>query len=658
MSEAHCTECGQTFTLPGKVKQAPDCPSCGGRVAIEGRAQRRVRKSKSNNNGLVIGLGVLVFAIIALFFTFGRGGDEFLLTLDEFEDTWAEESPSTLEKRLAKDKRARLWKRIKGKIEDRGWTEKLPKLGERSIESRGQKSAVVHYALVGGDLKTHWTKEGNRWRIEKFTVPTYDKSADPPKPGAITQLNTTINRLIDAWNRDDIEGVAALCTPDRRNTTERFLTRQIEKHGSLPDLRVPSTDFRSRIRVRVAFSCDGGNMRSQLREVDGKWRLSSVSLKGVNRAVSRAADEGRGERPVRSGMATFAGGRLSDEALKSWANELTTSLAKGDSSAIDRNLDADGMAKRISAMGGARESSVRRFTKQFKSGNLLTGWIREGQSVEYLRRLDAGGSPRAAFRLYNPDTGGLNFFALTLGPGPLGEVRIIDGEHILGGESWCAGFARRLKSNTTLNSDDDDIEVIMAFMGALSSGDSKKIVEHYERLYSSAAATEITHTIAYLSHLGAIDADRFLATRSRFRGPAVSPHCWDLLSFDVHYGADNFAKAIAALDLVKTWIGGDDPYLQRLVAICHAADGKASLALDTMERALKADGKLPNGYELLAQWSLATEDWERCAIALDGLGAEGLDLSESNLLSAGYLPFLESARGKSWRKDLEKGEGN
>lgn len=411
---------------------------------------------------------------------------------------------------------------------------------------------------------------------------------------------------------------------------------------------------------------------------DGRWRVRcdgrpvfAAGLLGLAVAVLGGCGQPPGE--VTSGTAIAYA--LPDESTDASASPVGTAATVSEADALEfarrmseafetnsvtsfqRLLDADGMLDR--AWKGIEVNPTTR--NAFDTGvkqTLLRGdspWFREirqaleaGGSYELLRVRDREGDRTAIFRLVH-NGGGLNYQEFRVTKRPDGELWADDMHVLLSGE-WISETLHRSCLAVAADLDRGLIEKLTGKQSLMMKhiNDIARMVQaeqqgdHFGALQIFASlppGLQTDKNVLLVRFRAASNSDRddlYMAAMSDVLKHLPGDPCAEFMAIDYYLMRNEFAAALASIDQVDRWVGGDG-YLNVMRAGIHAAnedlEGMRRAGLAAVEGAPEmVDGywtminceNLAGNYDEVVRWVKALSQIDPHE-ANDFIGADGFE---------------------------------
>lgn len=242
----------------------PDRVRAGG---VADTASRRIAEARAREGrslgwiGVVVALAVMLVGVGVWAMTRPPAVDG---AVAAFESAWRGRDVETLRELFADGPQSRDAERFVDGVVQRGWTAKMPELGEPRVDAR-DASATVRYDVTDGEVALFLKRNEQRWAIEGSRLP----------PLEVGPVADAVQLFRDAWHADGTSRLMALMRPE----TRRKIGARIEKlladrdwTDARPELG--EHDVRStRDRVQVLFALGFGEVEALFEWWHPTWRL-------------------------------------------------------------------------------------------------------------------------------------------------------------------------------------------------------------------------------------------------------------------------------------------------------------------------------------------------------------------------------------------------
>jgi len=221
-----------------------------GGVADSARARRRLERERSRSGQLRL-VGLVVGGLVLL------GGGVWAATrppsvhsaVDAFAAHWQGGDVAALGRMWPDGENGRNHDQLEEGLERRGWSQRLPALGEPVLEA-GEGFAVVAFPCDGGELDVQLRLHDVRgWQLADLRLPDLT-------PG---DLEPALAAFRAAWQAPGSDALVELFRPEARERAGRSLRRALEKRGWLeqrPAFDGMHVQDRAGARRRVQFDLD------------------------------------------------------------------------------------------------------------------------------------------------------------------------------------------------------------------------------------------------------------------------------------------------------------------------------------------------------------------------------------------------------------------
>ena len=153
-------------------------------------------------------------------------------------------------------------------IAEHGWGERWPALGEQLVQ-REPSAVTIVWPIDGGEVGSYWTPTVGGWWLGVLVLP-------------LPSFNAALGRLADAWVARDVQAIAALYPPDKRESAAAGLARVLERRAwgeAWPELQVVEVGQVRLERTTVSFHVPDDELVTRWSHLDGHgWCLTSVNL--------------------------------------------------------------------------------------------------------------------------------------------------------------------------------------------------------------------------------------------------------------------------------------------------------------------------------------------------------------------------------------------
>ena len=343
------------------------------------------------------------------------------------------------------------------------------------------------------------------------------------------------------------------------------------------------------------------------------------------------------------------------------AKAIEAAVQARDSKVIRQIFDSPALAGRAMARVEAlpmAEAQVQAQLRDFYADMFareVFPWSEAGgyQFLRAVRRPDDPQRPRLLFRLVTPQ--GINYHEHLLHPG---TGRVIDTYVLLTGDTLASVMGSTLERNASAlmpgGSLPRELRLLEEMQASLAEEDPASAI----KAYNSAPQRVRENTVVLLTRLRAATA----LPESRERDAAIAEATDDLrrvlgedspaaalMSVDAYLAAGRSDDAMAAVDLINRWTGGD-PYLDVLRANILLGQGEVEIARVVAEAAVRATD-LPGAHATLLDIALAQRDHDTTLRQLrtlrDRFGWTFTDIRSA----AGFEEFVKSPQFGTWQQD-------
>jgi hypothetical protein len=148
------------------------------------------------------------------------------------------------------------------------WGERWPALGDALVQ-REPSAVTVVWPIEGGEVGTCWTPTDGGWWLGVLVLP-------------LPSFQAALGRFADAWLARDLQALAALYPPDKRESAAESLARVVERRAwgeawpGILEIEVGQVRLE---RTTVGFHVPGDEITTRWAFLDEHgWSLTSVKL--------------------------------------------------------------------------------------------------------------------------------------------------------------------------------------------------------------------------------------------------------------------------------------------------------------------------------------------------------------------------------------------